>query len=166
MQINRLLEIVYALIRYFFVRLNSGILSIRLFGVLTGQCQSPESKCGYRLLFGYAGSTRPWLEMSQSKFNRQLFFRTPLLYRITACFYHNFGYVGSIDMGYLNCLIPVVQATGNGSEGIGHGNDFRIIIAENACLESTRFITALSYALLGKDYKGVEKNKRSLQTCI
>jgi len=37
--------------------LNHGIITIRLFGVLTDSGPAPISKCGYRLLFVVTGSS-------------------------------------------------------------------------------------------------------------
>ncbi|MCL2007458.1 MAG: amidohydrolase [Treponema sp.] len=56
---------------------------------------------------------------------------------------------GSTDMGDLSCVLPVVHAGGGGGEGTGHGNDYRIIKAETACVDSAKYICALACALLG-----------------
>jgi len=40
------------------IRLNYGIITMRLFGVLADQAQPPLSKCGCRLLFVLTGSNR------------------------------------------------------------------------------------------------------------
>ena len=58
---------------------------------------------------------------------------------------------GSTDMGDLGCVLPVVQPSGGGGEGIGHGNDYRIKNAGIACLDSTRYICAMACVLLGEN---------------
>ena len=68
---------------------------------------------------------------------------------------------GSTDMGDLSCVMPVVHPSGNGGEGTAHGSDFRIINMENACLDSARYITALSCALLGNGGKELQKIKEA-----
>lgn len=58
---------------------------------------------------------------------------------------------GSTDMGDLSCVMPVIQPSGNGGEGAGHGSDYRIVNARAACVDSARFISALACTLLGNN---------------
>ena len=57
-------------------------------------------------------------------------------------------FAGSTDMGDLSCIMPVIQPSGGGGEGTGHGSDYRIRDPEAACIDSTRFISALACVLL------------------
>ena len=68
---------------------------------------------------------------------------------------------GSTDMGDLSCVMPVIQPSGGGGEGTGHGSDYRIANADIACVDSTRYISALACALLGDNGAELKKVKES-----
>ena len=68
---------------------------------------------------------------------------------------------GSTDMGDLSCVMPVIQPSGGGGEGTAHGNDYRIVNAEAACIDSTRFISGLASSLLGGDAAELKKIRES-----
>jgi metal-dependent amidase/aminoacylase/carboxypeptidase family protein len=68
---------------------------------------------------------------------------------------------GSTDMGDLSCVMPVIHAQGNGGEGTGHGNDFRIVNPDLAYIDSTRYIAAMVCALLtdgGRELSEISRN--------
>ena len=55
---------------------------------------------------------------------------------------------GTTDMGNLSCVMPVLQPYAGGGAGTDHGDDYRVADTEVACIDSTRFITGMAYALL------------------
>ena len=57
---------------------------------------------------------------------------------------------GSTDMGDLCCVLPVAHPSVGGGEGTGHGEDYRIIDSETACVGSARLVAGLACALLSR----------------
>ncbi|MBQ9777479.1 MAG: amidohydrolase [Clostridia bacterium] len=60
---------------------------------------------------------------------------------------YSFG-TGSTDMGDLSCVMPVIHPHVAGSAGTGHGNDYQIVDAEMACVNSAKWQLALLQLLL------------------
>ena len=46
---------------------------------------------------------------------------------------------GSTDMGDLSCIMPIVHPYSGGSEGTGHGDDYRITDPEKACVRTAKW---------------------------
>ena len=64
---------------------------------------------------------------------------------------------GSTDMGDLSCIMPVVHPYAGGARGKGHGNDYEIYDAEEACVKCAKWQLAMTAVLLGN---GAERAKQ------
>ena len=58
---------------------------------------------------------------------------------------------GSTDMGDLSCIMPAIHPYCGGAEGIGHGNNYRVVDAEKACVDSAKWQIAALRLLLEND---------------
>lgn len=58
---------------------------------------------------------------------------------------------GSTDMGDLSCIMPAIHPYCGGAEGIGHGNNYRVVDVEKACVDSAKWQVAALRLLLEND---------------
>ena len=63
---------------------------------------------------------------------------------------------GSTDMGNVSCVMPVLHPYIGGAAGKSHGDDYRIVNPENACLVSAEGQLALAARLLENDAAAAE----------
>ena len=64
---------------------------------------------------------------------------------------------GSTDMGELSCIMPVVHPYAAGAEGKAHGNDYRIVDPEAACVGSAKWQLQMLYVLLSNGAARAQK---------
>jgi len=64
---------------------------------------------------------------------------------------------GSTDMGDLSCIMPVVHPHCAGAKGKGHGNDYYIVDAEAACVDSAKWQLGMLLLLLQDDAARAKK---------
>ena len=72
---------------------------------------------------------------------------------------------GSTDMGDLSCVLPALHAYAPGAEGRSHGNDYRIVDPERACVKSAVWQVGMICALLengGATALDIMKNHKPL----
>ncbi len=55
---------------------------------------------------------------------------------------------GSTDMGDLSCIMPVIHPYAPGAEGRSHGNDYRIVNVETACVQNAKWQLSMLFLLL------------------
>lgn len=60
---------------------------------------------------------------------------------------------GSTDMGDLSCIMPVIQADCGGVEGMGHGNDYRVVNKLDPTVGSAKIQLVMLYLLLKDNAK-------------
>lgn len=63
---------------------------------------------------------------------------------------------GSTDMGNVSCVMPVLHPYIGGAAGKSHGDDYRIVNPENACIVSAEGQLALAARLLENDAAAAE----------
>ena len=71
------------------------------------------------------------------------------------------------DMGDLSCVMPVMHPFIGGKTGAVHGADYHILEPETSCIDSTRCIAGLTYALLcngGAQLRKIKENYKPMFT--
>lgn len=58
---------------------------------------------------------------------------------------------GSTDMGDISCVFPAIHPSCSGSEGAGHGEDYRIVDPESAVVLAAKYLEEMTAALLEND---------------